>query len=46
MTSNSIVSTFSSYATIFIGVAFLAVATVGFVAPVQAQTTVSTTVAR
>lgn len=46
MNSTSIVSTFSNYATLFIGAAFLAVVTVGLVAPVQAQAPVSTTVAR
>jgi uncharacterized membrane protein YbaN (DUF454 family) len=46
MTNNSLVSTFTSYITIVVGVAFLSVATVGIVSPVHAQTTVNSTAAR
>jgi hypothetical protein len=46
MTNNSLVSTFTSYITIVVGVAFLSVAAVGIVSPVHAQTTVSSTAAR
>jgi uncharacterized membrane protein YbaN (DUF454 family) len=42
MTNNSLVSTFTSYITIVIGVAFLTVATVGIVSPVHAQTATTT----
>ncbi len=46
MTNNTLVSTFTNFATIVVGVAFLSVATVGIVAPVNAQSTVTTTTAR
>jgi hypothetical protein len=46
MTNSTLVSTFTNFITIVVGVAFLGVATVGIVSPVHAQTTVSTSTAR
>ena len=45
-TNNSLVSTFTNFVTLVIGVAFLGVATIGIVSPVHAQWSVDTGSAR
>jgi|GEM_PF-3583798 len=45
-TNNSLVSTFTNFVTLVIGVAFLGVATIGIFSPVHAQSSVDIVSAR